>query len=282
MAIAYLIPSLNAGGAEHQTISHVNYLYQAGWNVHLIVISTRVALLDKLGIPEQNIHLLNYSSYHTLHGKTILQSLHGLSVFDNVTTLESYGLAPLERIDHLERRNNESLEDWRDRLFAYQNIPTVQASLSGIKQSFVESINPFLNHEIVLLTRRFSENQRTGKKLFKYALKEHLLVLPVANQNVIGHKSRILGLQGAKEYIMDHLLSHSTRTILGNKLPDFLVENTSFEEKYKKKSFKNNLRKILPNSIIKSYRESLKSERIDLFKIVFRSLMINDVIKKLS
>ncbi len=212
----------------------------------------------------------------------ILQSLHGLSIFDNVATLEGFGLAPLKRIDYLERRNNETLEDWRDRLFSYQNIPTVQASLSGVKQAFAESVNPFLNKEIVLLTRRFSENQRSQKRLFSYALKDHLLSLPTAELNVIGHKSRILMLKGAQEYIMEHLLSQSMKNVLGNKLPDFLIENTHFQLKSKKKSLKNNLRKILPNSIIKSYRESVKSERIDLFKLAFRSVMINNLIKKLS
>ena len=56
--ILYIIPSLTTGGAEHQTINQLNHLHASGIDVHLIVLSDQVPLINQLDLDSSRVHIL--------------------------------------------------------------------------------------------------------------------------------------------------------------------------------------------------------------------------------
>ena len=55
----YVIPALVSGGAELQTINHVNYLHQEGLaTVHLLVLHDDTPLLDRVKLPGDRVYRL--------------------------------------------------------------------------------------------------------------------------------------------------------------------------------------------------------------------------------
>lgn len=65
--ILYVIPTLNYGGAEIQTIHQLNYLTSNGNNnVFLLVLSNHLAAIEKLDMPAERITICHQSSILTL------------------------------------------------------------------------------------------------------------------------------------------------------------------------------------------------------------------------
>jgi hypothetical protein len=71
-----------------------------------------------------------------------------------------------KRPESLERRQSETREMWRDRVYAEFEIPTIFAALSDHKLPYVEIINPLLSRRIVQTARTLPDELRTGKALF--------------------------------------------------------------------------------------------------------------------
>lgn len=72
--LVFVIPSLQVGGAETQTILQVNTLHQQGYRVFLVVLSNKNAiLLPKVLLPANQIFLLQ-GKYNTFTFKSILKS----------------------------------------------------------------------------------------------------------------------------------------------------------------------------------------------------------------
>ena len=69
--------------------------------------------------------------------------------------------------EQYERREKESFEQWRDRLYQGYLVPVFLSSLSDLKDKYVEQINPLLSREIVKEIRRLPDHLRTDKKAFK-------------------------------------------------------------------------------------------------------------------
>ncbi|MBA9076982.1 glycosyltransferase [Rufibacter quisquiliarum] len=61
--IAFIIPSLGVGGAEHQTVNQINYLVESGYsNIWLIVLSNVYPLLEELKLEKDRVLLIPESN----------------------------------------------------------------------------------------------------------------------------------------------------------------------------------------------------------------------------
>ena len=69
--------------------------------------------------------------------------------------------------EQYERKETESVEQWRDRLYQGYLVPIFLSSLSDLKDKYVEQINPLLSREIVKEIRQLPDHLRTDKKAFK-------------------------------------------------------------------------------------------------------------------
>ena len=80
--LLYVIPTLHMGGAEHETKDQINYLQKHGFNVFLIVLSNKLALKQKLKLPEQNIKFLNIKGLTTTRLNNFIKFPKALNKLD--------------------------------------------------------------------------------------------------------------------------------------------------------------------------------------------------------
>ncbi len=71
--ILYVLPCLDYGGAELQTISQINAFVKQGYSVHLLLLNNIIALNELLEIPTTHLHTL-FFPYTTPSLKAILQA----------------------------------------------------------------------------------------------------------------------------------------------------------------------------------------------------------------
>ena len=69
--------------------------------------------------------------------------------------------------EKFERRKNETLALWRDRLYQTYYIPNTLSALENLKQSYLEQVNPLLSRRIVETIRQMPDHLRTEKGIFK-------------------------------------------------------------------------------------------------------------------
>ena len=71
--VAFVIPSLEIGGAELQTVNHINYLIEYGYDVYLIVLSNLNYLVEKIDLKEDHMLILNKNANSTYTASTIIR-----------------------------------------------------------------------------------------------------------------------------------------------------------------------------------------------------------------
>jgi len=77
------------------------------------------------------------------------------------------GLLPQRIPEALERRPDESLAMWRDRLYQQYRLPVMLAALTDLKTSYVEVVNPFLYARVLAYARALPDELRTNKRLWR-------------------------------------------------------------------------------------------------------------------
>ena len=82
-----------------------------------------------------------------------------------------------------ERRQRETLQMWRDRLYHQFRLPLVLSALSDIKYSYTEQVNPLLSPEILSLVRQQPDTQREEKRLFREILDSKNINVPYATED---------------------------------------------------------------------------------------------------
>lgn len=66
-SVIFIIPSLEPGGAELQTISQLNYINtQLKIDVHLIILCNKCSLVSSLDLPQERIHILSQNKLSVL------------------------------------------------------------------------------------------------------------------------------------------------------------------------------------------------------------------------
>ncbi len=75
MNLLFAIPNLTPGGAEHQTVNHVNFLFEHGHDVSLVVFADKLNLLGSVKLPPERVLLLRKSRLTPFKFWTPIQAL---------------------------------------------------------------------------------------------------------------------------------------------------------------------------------------------------------------
>ncbi|MCC5908165.1 MAG: hypothetical protein JJU13_18260 [Balneolaceae bacterium] len=67
----------------------------------------------------------------------------------------------------LRKNKNESVTDWREKIYQRFRVPTIHSALSSIKLSYVEMINPLLSKRVVKQVNSMPDSFRKDKSIFK-------------------------------------------------------------------------------------------------------------------
>lgn len=129
--------------------------------------------------------------------------------------LSSYGL-PSQQLPHeFVRHEEESLCGWRDRLYHSYRIPTILASLSDIKLSYIEQISPLTFKSILHCVRSMPDTLRTNKRAFKEIVTSISPACPIARKGANAIPTEILREKSFTDLLQSELLSTYASNLLG-------------------------------------------------------------------
>jgi asparagine synthetase B (glutamine-hydrolysing) len=133
--------------------------------------------------------------------------------------LESLGLPPQEIPAELQRRANESLETWRDRLQQQYRTPFVLGALTDLKSPYVEVVNPLLAGSVIELVRRLPDDLRTNKALLKRISSSLSPGIPFAEDVAIQPGDDVLNSPRVAQMLRDFV----SRELPGSAVPSRFV-----------------------------------------------------------
>lgn len=133
-----------------------------------------------------------------------------LADFEPQTAAPLAELLPEQRRpQYLERRPDESLQAWRDRLNAEFELPYVIAPLNDLKFGYVDVVHPLVSRRIVEQVRRMSDELRTDKRAFKSVVESMLADVPYAKRTAIVSPDQVLREPRTLEALREQLRRQS-------------------------------------------------------------------------
>lgn len=122
----------------------------------------------------------------------------------------------------LERRPEESLAAWRDRLYHAFRIPLVLTALTEIKTGFVDVVNPLLSRRTLEVARALPDHLRTDKALFRALVRRLGPDLPFARDRAGPNRLEVLRRPGMRALLAASLDSATAQTCFGAPLTAWL------------------------------------------------------------
>jgi hypothetical protein len=105
----------------------------------------------------------------------------------------------------LERRPDESLSTWADRLYQQFRLPRLCAALTDLKLPYIEVANPLLSAELIAFTRQLPDSLRADKRLWRNWVTSKLPGVPYAVHPAIPQMQDILTDTGMLKSMLDSL-----------------------------------------------------------------------------
>ncbi len=188
--------------------------------------------------------------------------------------------------EHFRPAQNETLETWRDRLYAEYYCSYCLGALNELKLGYVEIINPLASRNIIERVRTLPDKWRNEKTLFKEIVKGHSPNVPFAKYPAIDLGRQFLKNTEAKTLLLDELHSEHCRSILPSDLLNKTAEKIHANHaggigaKY---PFLKQIRPFISPRIVKKVQKivSLK-ERVDYFDVALRCYIISTATRMLS
>lgn len=178
---------------------------------------------------------------------------------------------------NLNRKEKESIETWRDRLYHSYRLPIILASLSDIKFSFVEQINPLLSRSILNEVRNLPDKLRTNKYIFKSIVNSMGSKIPYATKDSTESLEAILKNESMISLIKKEINSDYSKNIFGKRFISFIstcIEKNNIEKSKRTKNIKKIISYYLPNFLINKLGGLKTKSSIDYIRIAFRILII--------
>lgn len=204
-------------------------------------------------------------------------SKNGIMFMDEYDNLKSLlHELPVNKLpEHLQKRENESLEGWRDRLYHQFRIPTVLSALNDLKLSHVELINPLLSKEILLSARTLPDKLRTDKRLFKEIVDSFKVDVPYAK---FGSNMGIKSIFKQDNVVSEIKKELQLSSLLPKQLIDFITDKMQSVDSQKKVLSKKekmvrNVKASMP-AFVKDFLKRNIPTNIDVNMLGFRAYII--------
>lgn len=179
----------------------------------------------------------------------------GISLCSDFANLKDYKELGFPEHDlplNLKKRQGETLETWRDRLYHQFRMPVVLAALSDLKLPFVEVINPLLSRLVIMKTRTLPDSLRSEKKLFKRIVHSIGPDIEFASSSAIAEAGFILKSESAVKLFKTELTSNHCKSIIPEAFIRYLTENLKVVESSvnKKQIIKSFIKRFIPKRLI--------------------------------
>lgn len=140
---------------------------------------------------------------------TLLEDIFG------VRAARDLGLSAQRIPEALEKRPDESLPAWRDRLYQQFRLPVMLAALTDLKTPYVEVLNPFLYARVLAQARKLPDELRTDKRLWRSMVDAASPDLPYATRSAVPSPRAFVQDAEMIELILDELASARAVDLFG-------------------------------------------------------------------
>lgn len=240
--------------------------------------------------------------YDALTPFTNVPRLIGAGTLKDVTllsdSLSNFSLIPWaekQRLpDTLKRNENETREDWRDRLRLSYRVPYVLGSLSSLKSPYVEIVNPFLSQNVLSVAKSLPIKARNDKSVWKDFVLSKDSGIPIARQSATPSRENILAHPKMSEYLKKEIHDEHTRKILDENIVDYTLKRLESSKDDSSNSsiwkmmgvdFREEMAERIPSSVLRALIEKTTIDfpqvRISPNKLALRMFLIKSMVKKL-
>lgn len=181
---------------------------------------------------------------------------------------------------HFNRKENESIETWRDRLYHEFRLPYIIAALNELVCAYVEVTTPFLQTNILGLVRKLSDRSRTKKSVFRKYVTRISPPLPFGHDYSSPSIEDLLENEPFKIYLKDIINSNIANSIFDNEFLKYISNNLKMRNKQAnifdrlRKYIFNLSSRILPQELKSILRKSILKPTLDIKRIALRITLI--------
>ncbi len=209
------------------------------------------------------------------------------SDFRNLRDYQQYGFPTQELPEELLHQDGDTLSQWRDNMCQGFFVPTIMASLSDLKLSYVEVITPLLSRMILQQIRQLPDHLRTGRILFREIVASLSPHVGFATYNATASLRNVLRQKEVVEMFQDELSSKSAKSIFPAPFLDDVLKGLSTDRVAKKSKLglpwlEDIGKKFVPRSTVNLVLDHLYSPTVSQNRLAFRLFLISRMISILN
>jgi hypothetical protein len=207
------------------------------------------------------------------------------SDFPNLRNLEEFGITGQNLPSSFDRKQEESLEMWRDRLYHQFRIPVILAALNDLKLPYVEIMNPLLSRRIIHQVRILPDHLRTDKNLYRKIIRSLSPNIGFAKYQAIDTSENILRTKKVVDFFREELAAYYVESIFPRKFIRYIIdniENFNKDDRKERRTIKYIIQPYVPAWIRNKARNTFMKLRMDFNVLAFRAYMICRMKKMLA
>jgi hypothetical protein len=187
--------------------------------------------------------------------------------------------------ERLRRGSNESLSDWRDRLWLEYRTPCITAALDDVKFAYTEVVNPLLSRPVVEVVQTLPVRMRTRKRLFREIVEEMFPGVPFARRDSVRHLAAISRQPDVKQYVRNRLQDIGPESPIPHSFAQWLADN--LEQREQSTALRHRAFTFLASTLPTPAKDALrfiaqKPPTMDVRRVALRAVLADLAIKQLA
>ncbi|MBX2939744.1 MAG: hypothetical protein KF880_06675 [Ferruginibacter sp.] len=188
---------------------------------------------------------------------------------------------------HLQRRPNESLITWRDRLIIAYRAPILKAALNDLKLNYVEVATPLISKGIVDRILTMTDEQRISKSLFKKVIRKMSYPVELATEVAIETPNEIFNSATIIQHFKQGIQQTHPEAFLPAPFVNAVMQTIQQLERKlsgseKKLSLKARIKKMIPLHFKKKLVKLKPKPAVHPARMAFRTYIICSMHQMLS
>ncbi len=146
------------------------------------------------------------------------------SDFVNLPTPAQFDIPDQQIPEPLQRRDQETVATWRDRLQQQFRVPVILGALNDLKLPYVETVSPLEANSIMAEVRRLPDHLRTSKTLFRRIGEKLSPPVRYARYPAIPPMADLLHTPRVAQFLTGELIAAREESLLPRPLLEFALQ----------------------------------------------------------
>jgi asparagine synthetase B (glutamine-hydrolysing) len=164
------------------------------------------------------------------------------------------GLTAQRRPDAFFQRDDETLDQYRDRLYNDYELPTCMAAYTDVKCAYLEVVNPLLGREIVRVTSELPDELRHLRAGFEQVAGALVPDVPFAEHPADEQLGAYLSRPSVRAELVDELSSPAARSVLSEAALTALLADLERPLSVTKSRLRARAKVVVPRRLVRAVR----------------------------